>query len=144
MLKTYDYAKMSNEQVIFIIDKYSSMAPYAHEFVAGSADPQLLSGFIGAMSNFMEEMTGSEQIQWKTQYGSNSTFLVESGEWTLGVLSVLRETSEVRSKLRRIVVEFEDAFQALKGAEGIEGAAFKEFDKQVREARKQQKNNHSR
>lgn len=132
MLKTSDYAKMSNEQVVFILDKHSSMAPYSHEFVLGSADPQMLSGFIGAMSNFMEEMTGSEQFQWKTQYGTHSTLLVESGEWTLGVLSVLRETSEVRSKLRRIVHEFEDSFKAMKGARAIEGSAFKEFDNFVK------------
>ncbi|MHA1576509.1 MAG: hypothetical protein ACTSU3_04040, partial [Candidatus Thorarchaeota archaeon] len=96
MKETSDYAKMSNENVLFILDRHTTMAPYSHEFVKGGADPQLLSGFVGAMSNFMEEMTGSEQIHWKTQYGSDSTFLVEGGEWTLGVLSVLRETSEVR------------------------------------------------
>ncbi|MHA1479807.1 MAG: hypothetical protein ACTSQZ_00070, partial [Candidatus Thorarchaeota archaeon] len=132
MKETSDYAKMSNENVLFILDRHTTMAPYSHEFVKGGADPQMLSGFVGAMSNFMEEMTGSEEIHWKTQYGSDSTFLVEGGEWTLGVLSVLRETSEVRSKLRRVVLEFEDCFAALKGAEAIEGAAFKEFDSFVR------------
>ncbi|MHA1637445.1 MAG: hypothetical protein ACTSUB_05465 [Candidatus Thorarchaeota archaeon] len=132
MKKTSEHAKMSNEQVLFILDKYTTLAPYSHEFVEGGADPQILSGFVSAMTNFIEEMTGSEQIHWKTVYGSGSSFLVEGGEWTYGVLSAQRETSEIRSKLRRVVVEFEDSFSALKGADAIEGGAFIDFDKFVR------------
>ncbi len=130
-MKTEDYAEQSNEKVFFLYNKLTGMAPYTHEFVPGHLDSQILSGFISAMSSFMEEMTGTEQQQWKTVYGSDSILLVEVSDWMVSVLAVTRETQEHRSKLRRIVREYEQAFEHLKTAEGIEGGIFHEFDRYV-------------
>ncbi|MHA2045557.1 MAG: hypothetical protein ACW99G_12235, partial [Candidatus Thorarchaeota archaeon] len=95
-------------------------------------DPQMLSGFISAMGNFMGEVTGTEEVQWKTVYGADSSILVEGGDWVLGVLAVGRETTESRSKLRRIIVEFEESFSYLRDATAFEGGIYDEFDKFVR------------
>jgi hypothetical protein len=130
-LKTKEYADLSNEKMLFLYNKLTGMAPYTHEFVQGHLDSQMLSGFIAAMSSFMEEMTGSEQLQWKTVYGRDTSLLVEASDWMVGVLAVVRETQEYRSKLRRIVREYEQAFESLKDADGIEGGVFSEFDKYV-------------
>lgn len=129
---TSDYSEISNEKVLFILNKLTGLAPYSHEFVPGEQDPQILAGFVSAMSSFMGELTGSEQAQWKTEYGSSSTLLVEVGEWTTGVLEVSRETNEGRSKLRRVVMEFEDSFKYLKHDDAIESRLFKDFDQFVR------------
>jgi hypothetical protein len=129
---TSDYSEISNEKVIFVLNKFTGLAPYSHEFVSGEQDPQILAGFVSAMTSFMGELTGSEQAQWKTEFGSGSTLLVEVGEWTTGVLEVSRETNEGRSKLRRVVMEFEDSFQFLKHDDGIESRLFKDFDQFVR------------
>jgi hypothetical protein len=123
---------MTNERILFILNRQTGMAPYSHEFVQGGIDAQVLSGFVSAMGSFMGEVTGTEETGWKTVYGSDSTFLVEGGEWALGVLAVLRETTEVRSKLRSVVREFEDSFAALRSADGIDGSGFNEFDHFVR------------
>jgi hypothetical protein len=127
-----DYSNLSNEKVLFIYNRFTGMAPYSHEFVLGGIDPQVLSGFVSAMSSFMGEVTGDEHTRWKTTYGSEHVFLVEGGDWVAGVLAVSRETNEVRSKLRRVVEEFEESFESLKNADVIEGKLFVEFDHYVR------------
>ena len=129
---TSDYSEISNEKVIFVLNKFTGLAPYSHEFVSGEQDPQILAGFVSAMTSFMGELTGSDQARWKTEFGSGSTLLVEVGEWTTGVLAVSRETNEGRSKLRRVVMEFEDSFKYLKHDDAIESRLFKDFDQFVR------------
>ena len=129
---TIDYSEISNEKVLFVLNKFTGLAPYSHEFVLGEQDPQILAGFISAMTSFMGELTGSEGARWKTEFGSGSTLLVEVGEWTTGVLAVSRETNEGRSKLRRVVKEFEDSFKYLRHDDAIEARLFKDFDQFVR------------
>ncbi|MBD3404546.1 MAG: hypothetical protein GF411_00245 [Candidatus Lokiarchaeota archaeon] len=124
--------QLSNEKILFIFNVLTGMAPYSHEFVESVQDPQMLSGFISAMNNFMGEVSGEEQRHWKTVYGSDSTLIVERSDWCVGVLAVSRETTEARSKLRRIVREFEDSFEMLKESDYYEGHVFQEFDKYVR------------
>ncbi len=127
-----DYTRMSNVKVLFLFNELTGMAPYTHQFSREGIDSQILSGFVSAMSSFMGELTGEELSQWKTVYGSNQTLIVELGEWMVGVLAVSRETIEYRSKLRRIIREYETTFQFLKEADGVEGSIFDEFDHYVR------------
>lgn len=129
---TLDPSTLLNEKVLFLLNKSTGMAPYSHEFVLGGIDPQVLSGFVSAMGSFMGEVTGDEFSRWKTHYGSDHVFIVEGGEWIVGVLAVARETNEVRSKLRRVVTEFEEDFKFLRTADGIDGSMFDEFDHYVR------------
>jgi len=129
---TSDYSAISNEKVIFILNNLTGLAPYSHEFVSGEQDPQMLAGFVSAMTSFMGELSGSEAARWKTEFGSGSTLLVEIGGWTTAVLAVSRETNEGRSKLRRVVMEFEDSFKYLKHDDAIESSLFKDFDQFVR------------
>jgi len=51
----------------------------------------------------MGTVTGEKQSYWKTVYGSDSVILVETGEWTVGVLVTSRETSEGRSKQEELL-----------------------------------------
>jgi hypothetical protein len=122
----------SNERVLFLLNKHTGVAPYSHEFQLGGLDPQMLSGFVGAMGSFLGEFAGSKESTWKTVYGADSTFVVETGKWVVGVLAVSRETSRLRSQLRSIVREFKQTFGALKDADGLEGRVFEQFDQFVR------------
>ncbi|TFH07646.1 MAG: hypothetical protein E4H14_08045 [Candidatus Thorarchaeota archaeon] len=126
------FAEISNEQVLFLINRNIGLAPYVHDFVQSKLDPQILSGFVCAMTSFMGEVSGSPSNTWKTVYNQDSTLLVEGGSWCVGVISVSRETSEVRSKLRRVVQEFEDSFKHMKDSNEITGKLFMEFDNFVR------------
>jgi hypothetical protein len=125
---------IANEKLVMILNKNSGLAPYSHEFCRGNLDPQIVSGFISAMTSFMGEMMGNQQTHWKTEYGSDSMLLVEHGAWVIGVLVVSRETAEGRRRLMRVVSEFEDYFMALRESDGIEGSALHDFDQFVRKA----------
>jgi len=130
---TGEYAAQfeSNEKVLFLLNKHTGLAPYSHEFVIGGIDPQLLSGFVTAMGSFLAEVAGSEETGWKTVYGSDTTFIVEVNDWVVGVLAVSRETTELRSRVRRVVRDFKQSFEVLKESEGIDGGLFVEFDQFV-------------
>jgi len=122
----------TNDKMLFILHRYSGLAPYSHSFKEENQDPQVLAGFVSAMTSFMKQVSGEEQPNWKTVYGSDSILLVEGGEWSIGVLVASRETDEARSKLRSIVREFEDSFAVLKDADGIDARMFNDFDEYVR------------
>ncbi|NHJ12513.1 MAG: hypothetical protein EAX95_02500 [Candidatus Thorarchaeota archaeon] len=124
----------SNEKVLFLLNRYTGLAPYFHEFVIGNLDPQLLSGFVSAMSSFLAEFLGSQQSSWKATYGPDLTLVAEAGDWVVGVLAVSVETTDLRSRLRRVVYEFEETFGALRDTDGFEGTAFDEFDEYVMKA----------
>ncbi|MHA2078627.1 MAG: hypothetical protein ACW99X_13630 [Candidatus Thorarchaeota archaeon] len=119
---------LSNEKVLFIHQRSSGMALYFHEFIEDAMDPQLLSGFVGAMTNFLCELVGSDESGWKTVYGSESTLMVESGKWAVATLSVSKETSELRSKLRMIIAEFEATYNSLSDVSRIDREFLAAFD----------------
>ncbi|MFW9806534.1 MAG: hypothetical protein ACFFFK_07380 [Candidatus Thorarchaeota archaeon] len=118
----------TNEKGLFIIHRHSGMALYSHEFVRGELDPQLLSGFIGAMTSFLGEALSSAESGWKTMYGSDTTLIVEVGEWTTAVLVVLKDNGLLHNKVRLIVAEFENMFQAFRDASCFEGGIIDAFD----------------
>ena len=121
-----------NEKLLIILNKNSGLSLYSHEFCRSGIDSQVISGFISAMSSFMGFVMGKQQTSWKTVYGTDSVILVETGEWTFGVLAVSKETHEARSMLSRVTGEFEDCFEVFKNSDGFEGSAFGEFDQFVR------------
>lgn len=127
-----DYSTMTNEKILFILNRNTGLAPYSHEFVYNMHDPNILSGFISAMTSFMGEVTGTTQKNWTTDFGEDTTLIVEGGEWAVAVLAVSKETNELRSKLKTILREFEDSFDKLRDADGIDGGYFVEFDHFVR------------
>lgn len=120
-----------NDKVLFILNRLTGMAVYSHEFITGGVDPQLLSGFFGTMAGFLQEFVGSEESQWKTVYGSDTTFMVEGMSWAAGVLAVSRETSELRGKLHMIATEFEATYSSFRNAQGIEGGLLDDYDEFV-------------
>ncbi|MCF2137811.1 MAG: hypothetical protein K9W43_11320 [Candidatus Thorarchaeota archaeon] len=126
------YETLVNERILFILNREIGLAPYTHEFIPSRRDSQIMSGFISALSNYMSEMTGQQAPQWKTVYGPDSTMIVENGTWASGVISVARDTIETRSKLKKVVAEFEETFQFLRDAAELEGSLFAEFDNFVR------------
>ncbi|MGY5861881.1 MAG: hypothetical protein RTU09_05865 [Candidatus Thorarchaeota archaeon] len=122
---------MSNEKVLFLLNRGTGVSPYSHQFMPEEIDPQILSGFISAITSFMDEASGLEKTHLQTVDSSDASFLLEGGDWIIGVLSVSRETNEARSKLRRVVREFEEQFSFLKNADSFESSVFRDFDRFV-------------
>ncbi len=129
---SFDYPEFTNAKVLIVLNSQSGLAPYWHEFVNGMPDPQIISGFVSAMSSFMQEVTGTSAKTWKTEFGDDVILLIEKGEWSIGVLAVSKATPDVTEKLQRIVNEFEQNFYVLRYADDLQGSAFKEFDHYVR------------
>ncbi|MEM2141873.1 MAG: hypothetical protein QXQ81_01275 [Candidatus Thorarchaeota archaeon] len=124
---------LTNEKVLFLFNVRHGLAPYSHAFVPTMMDVQVLSGFVSAILSFMREALGSAEKSWRTEYGSDLSLIVEQGEWMVGVLAVSRVTIELRSKLRSIVKQFENDFEYMRDVDCIEGGAYEEFDKIVRQ-----------
>lgn len=123
-----DPNRQLNEKALFILHKGSGVSMYSHYFIPNAIDPQLLAGFVGAMASFLSEFVGFERSQWKTIYGTDTTLIVESGEWAVAVLAVCRETSGLRTQLRIILSEFEATYGALKESFGYDRSILDGFD----------------
>ncbi|MCK4566566.1 MAG: hypothetical protein KAU48_04575 [Candidatus Thorarchaeota archaeon] len=99
---------------IYIIKKDTGMCMYHKDFTGTAFDPQLLSSFLVAMTTFFDEATRSVKSQARAFEGTDYTILVEFGEWTLGAISTKGDSANIRAKLKKLIVRFEEQFSVLK------------------------------
>jgi hypothetical protein len=99
---------------IYIIKRDTGMCMYHKDFTGTAFDPQLLSSFLVAMTSFFDEATRSVKSQARAFEGSDYTILVEFGEWTLGAISTKGDSANIRDKLKKTILKFEDQFSVLK------------------------------
>ncbi len=128
-----DLEETSDEKLLIIMNGFSGLAHYWHEFTKGLPDSQIIAGFIMAMTTFMQEVTGSAAQIWKTEYGNDITLLIVRGDWTIGVLAVSKITDRTTENLKRVIEEFEDNYSTLRYSDDTRSSAFNEFDEYVRE-----------
>ena len=99
---------------IYIIKKDTGMCMYHKDFTGTAFDPQLLSSFLVAMTTFFDEATRSVKSQARAFEGTDYTIVVEFGEWTLGAISTKGDNANIRAKLKKLIVRFEEQFSVLK------------------------------
>lgn len=99
---------------IYIIKRDTGMCMYYKDFSGTAFDPQLLSSFLVAMTSFFDEATKSVKSQARAFEGADYTILVEFGEWTLGAISTKGDNANIREKLKKTIVRFEEQFSVLK------------------------------
>ncbi|MGY5873878.1 MAG: hypothetical protein RTV72_16645 [Candidatus Thorarchaeota archaeon] len=99
---------------IYIIKRDTGMCMYHKDFSGTAFDPQLLSSFLVAMTSFFDEATKSVKSQARAFEGTDYTILVEFGEWTLGAISTRGDSANIRKKLKKTILKFEDQFSVLK------------------------------
>ncbi|TFG97625.1 hypothetical protein E4H12_08125 [Candidatus Thorarchaeota archaeon] len=99
---------------IYIIKRDTGVCMYYKDFTGTAFDPQLLSSFLVAMTSFFDEATKSVKSQARAFEGADYTIVVEFGEWTLGAISTKGDNANIREKLKRTVVKFEEQFSVLK------------------------------
>jgi hypothetical protein len=124
---------VSDEKLLIVINGYSGLAHYWHEFTKEMPDSQIIAGFIMAMTSFMQEVTGSAAQVWKTEYGNDITMLIVRGEWTIGVLAVSKITDKTTKNLERVVEDFESNYSTLRYSDDIKSSVFNDFNDLVRE-----------
>ena len=99
---------------IYIIKRDTGMCMYYKDFKGTAFDPNLLSSFLVAMTSFFDEATKSVKSQARAFEGADYTILVEFGEWTLGAISTKGDNANIREKLKKTIVRFEEQFSVLK------------------------------
>jgi len=99
---------------IYIIKKDTGMCMYHKDFAGTAFDPLLLSSFLVAMTTFFDEATRSVKSQARAFEGTDYTIVVEFGEWTLGAISTKGDNANIRAKLKKLIVKFEEQFSVLK------------------------------
>ena len=99
---------------LYIIKRDTGVCLYFKDFTQSGFDPQLLSSFLVAMTSFFDEATKSLTRQARAFEGANYKIVVEFGEWTLGAISTKEDTVRIRSKLKRMILRFEEQFNVLR------------------------------
>jgi len=99
---------------IYIIKRDTGICMYHKDFTGTAFDPNLLSSFLVAMTSFFDEATRSVKSQARAFQGADYTILVEFGEWTLGAISTKDDSANIRKKLKKTIVKFEEQFSVLK------------------------------
>ncbi|RDE12758.1 MAG: hypothetical protein C4K47_07250 [Candidatus Thorarchaeota archaeon] len=116
---------------IYIVKRETGVCMYNHDFEdPPQFDPHLISSFIVAMTSFFDEATRSVTSQARAFEGADYEILVEFGTWTLGALSVTRDTAHLREKLRRTITRFEEQFNVLRWVD-LDLAVHTRFDHYV-------------
>ena len=115
---------------IYIIKRDTGVCMYNKDFTGNAFDPQLLSSFLVAMTSFFDEATRSVKSQARAFEGADYTILVEFGEWTLGAISTKGDSANIRKKLKKIIVKFEEQFSVLKWVD-LDLAVHTRFEQKV-------------
>lgn len=115
---------------IYIIKRDTGMCMYHKDFTGNAFDPNLLSSFLVAMTSFFDEATRSVKSQARAFEGADYTILVEFGEWTLGAISTKGDNANIREKLKKTIVKFEEQFSVLKWVD-LDLAVHTRFEQRV-------------
>ncbi|MBN2157386.1 MAG: hypothetical protein JW776_15175 [Candidatus Lokiarchaeota archaeon] len=80
---------------------------FSYKFKESStADPGLVAGMFSAITSFIKETTKSADLLRTIDHGDTKV-IIEYGEYVFGAIFADRETTEIRSKLKTFVTEFE-------------------------------------
>ncbi|OLS13069.1 MAG: hypothetical protein RBG13Loki_3299 [Promethearchaeota archaeon CR_4] len=80
---------------------------FAYEFEESHIDPALVSGMFSAITSFIKETTKSAELLRSIDHGDTSV-IIEYGKYVFAAIFADRETSEVRTKLKAFIEEFEE------------------------------------
>ncbi len=80
---------------------------FSYKFKESSdADPGLVAGMFSAITSFIKETTKSADLLRTIDHGDTKV-IIEYGTYVFGAIFADRETTEIRSKLKTFVTEFE-------------------------------------
>jgi KaiC/GvpD/RAD55 family RecA-like ATPase len=85
-------------------------AMFSYAFKETKMEPQLLSGFLTAISEMMKEVVGGEKRPLRTIERSDAKILIEFGTTVTGALVTKEASREYRRRLRAFIARFEDDY----------------------------------
>ncbi len=103
---------------------------YHHDFGEPVFDPHLLSSFLVAMTSFFDEATRSVKAKARAFEGTDHKIVVEFGDWVLGAVSVDEDSADLRDKIKRLILAFEEQFGLLRWVD-LDLAVYTRFERNV-------------
>jgi hypothetical protein len=99
---------------IFFVIKDSGTCILHHSFTGSSLDEQLVSGFLSALSSFLNFImpksdTDSDKMVRSVDRG-DFKILIEPGKAIIGLLLAKSDTPSIRKKLREVILLFEEIY----------------------------------
>jgi KaiC/GvpD/RAD55 family RecA-like ATPase len=85
-------------------------AMFSHAFKETKVEPQLVSGFLTAISEMMKEVVGGDRRPLRTIERSDAKIIIEFGTTVTGALVAKEASREYRRRLRAFVARFEDDY----------------------------------
>jgi KaiC/GvpD/RAD55 family RecA-like ATPase len=85
-------------------------AMFTHQFKEVKVEPQLVSGFLTAISEMMKEVIGGDKRPLKTIERSDAKIIIEFGTIVTGALVARESTREYRRRLKAFLNRFEDDY----------------------------------
>ncbi|MHA1819736.1 MAG: hypothetical protein ACTSU2_01355 [Promethearchaeota archaeon] len=79
---------------------------FSYMFKESETDPALVAGMFSAITSFIRETTKSKDLLRTIDHGDTKV-IIEYGEYVFGALFADRETTQIRSQLKRFINEFE-------------------------------------
>ncbi len=121
---------------IFFIHKQRGLNLLQHSFSGSKLDVDLISGFISAIISFINQLQppikdDEEEKLVRTIDRGDFKILIEAGKYVMGILFVNMEKVEVRTKLRKIIKDFEQSFDFKEWDGTIEVEKFEKFKEKI-------------
>lgn len=123
-----DHSKMTNEKALLLFDSNSGLVHYSHEFPQGLVDTELRAAFVAAMSSLLAWTSDSSESFAKALVTSDSVYLIERGEWSIGFIAASVETDKIRTQLKAVISEFESRFGSFRDGERPSRSLILDFD----------------
>ncbi len=117
---------------LYIIKRDTGVCMYHKDFTETIFDADLISSFLVAMTSFFDEASHSMTSKARAFEGTDYKIVVEFGEWTVGAISVSRDSQHLRTKLKRVIKKFEEQFSLLRWVE-MDLAIYSRFEPVIME-----------
>jgi KaiC/GvpD/RAD55 family RecA-like ATPase len=98
-----------NLMVAYVFSR-DGRAMFEHQFKEVKVEPQLVSGFLTAISEMMKEVIGGDKRPLRTIERSDAKILIEFGTIVTGALVAKKSSREYRRRLKAFINRFEDDY----------------------------------
>ena len=123
-----DHSDVINEKALFLFDSDDGFVHYSHQFVQGLVDTEFRAAFVAAMSSLLTGTSDPNESSAKALVTSDAVYLIEHGEWSIGLIAASVETDQLRSQLKVVISEFESRFGTLRDGERPGSGLILDFD----------------
>lgn len=112
---------------LYIILKQRGIPAFSTEFTHANLHPDLVSGFLTAISHFAKELHADKQKDINLIKREDFVIIIEDGNKTFGALIADFDDKDARAILKRVIGQFEEKFEKDLDEFGINTLLFENF-----------------